>query len=127
TEATGSLVTVIAAVPLCPSLAAVIVAAPAPTPVTRPLAATVATAVLPLDQLTVRPVSGLPFASFGVADSCCVCPTATLADVGLMPTDATGALGPVIPATPAFPSLPALVVAGVALPPVTPLPHARLP
>jgi len=95
------------------------VAAPAPTPVTRPLADTVATAVLPLDQLTVRPVNGLPLASFGVADSCCVCPTATLADVGLTATDATGTLDTVIAAVPLFPSLAAVIVAAPVLTPVT--------
>src|SRR6266571_4926413 len=107
TDATGAgaggAVTVIAAVPLLPSLVAVIVAAPALTPVTRPLADTVATAVLPLDQLTVRPVSGLPFASFGVAESCCVCPTNRLADVGLTATDATGTLDTVTAAVPLLP------------------------
>src|SRR5439155_13297291 len=119
TEATGTLVPVIAAEPLFPSLAAVIVAAPALTPVTRPLADTVATAVLPLDQVTVRPVSGLPFASFGVAASCTVCPTDTLADVGLTATDATGTLDTVTAAVPLFPSLAAVIVAAPALTPVT--------
>jgi hypothetical protein len=41
-------------------------------------------------HVTVRPVSGLPFASFGVAVSCTVCPTATLAVAGLTVTDTTG-------------------------------------
>src|SRR2546422_10200218 len=87
TEAAGTLVTVIAAVPLWPSLAAVIVAAPVLTPVTRPLADTVATPGLPLDQLTVRPLSRLPFASLGIAASCTVCPTDRLAGAGLLLTD----------------------------------------
>src|SRR5438034_9152096 len=105
------------------------VAAPAPTPVTRPLADTVATAVLPLDQLTVRPLSRLPFASFGIAASCTVCPTDTLADAGLMLTDATGAGGAaatVTAALPLFPSLVAVIVAEPAATPVTrPLPSTR--
>ena len=63
----GRAVTVTSAVPLCPSLVAVIVAAPEAFPVTRPLPFAVATAVAPLD--TVRPVSGPPLASFGVAVS----------------------------------------------------------
>src|SRR3989442_1240523 len=67
TEPAGGTVTVIAAVPLCPSLVAVIVATPAATAVTRPLPFTVAAAVLLLAQVTVRPDSGLPLASFGVA------------------------------------------------------------
>src|SRR5213594_1843257 len=51
----GGDVTVTAEVPLCPSLVAVIVAEPAPTPVTSPLPFTVATAVLSLDHVTPRP------------------------------------------------------------------------
>ena len=65
----GRAVTVTSAVPRCPSLVDVIVAAPEALPVTRPLPLTIATAVALLDQVTVRPVSGLPFASLGVAVS----------------------------------------------------------
>jgi len=54
-------------VPLCPSLVAVIVAAPAATPVTKPLAETVATAALLVAQVTTRPLRAVPFASFAVA------------------------------------------------------------
>src|SRR5256712_2925384 len=88
TDATGTLVTVTAAVPLVPSLVAVIVVAPAATPVTRPFPFTVATALLPLDQLIVRPGRGFPFASSGVPVSCNVWPTGTEADAGLTTTDA---------------------------------------
>src|SRR6266498_3982129 len=92
TEATGTgaAATVTAALPLCPSLVAVIVADPATFPVTSPLVLTVATAVLLLAQLTVRPVSVLPLASFGVAVSCTVCPTGMLAVAGVTATEATG-------------------------------------
>src|SRR5438046_7872812 len=90
TEATGTGVTVIVEGPLFPSLVAVIVAVPAALPVTSPLAVTVATAVLLLPQLTVRPDNGLPLASFGVAVSCTVWPTCTDAVLGLTVTDATG-------------------------------------
>src|SRR5439155_25301820 len=69
THATATLVTVIADVPLFPSLAAVIVADPAALLVTNPPAFTLATEVLLLDQVTTRPDSALPFASFGVAVS----------------------------------------------------------
>jgi len=104
TDATGAgaggAVTVIAAVPLLPSLVAVIVAVPAATPVTRPLVLTVATAVLLLAQVIVRPDRELPFASFGVAVSCTVWPTGTLAVVGLTATEATGTLVTVIAAVP---------------------------
>ena len=67
TEATGTLVTVMADVPLFPSLVAVIVAEPAATPVTNPLALTVATAALLVAQVTTRPVRAVPLESSGVA------------------------------------------------------------
>src|SRR5881396_1768634 len=118
TDATGTVLTVIVAVPLCPSLVAVIVAAPAVTPVTTPLPLTVATAVLLLAQLTARPDNGLPFASLGVAASCTVWPTCTDADAGLTATDATGTLVTKIAAVPLFPSL---VAVSVAAPTATPV------
>src|SRR6266566_4169140 len=93
TDATGTVATVTAAVPLCPSLAAVIVAAPTPIDVTSPLAFTVATPALLLAHVTVRPVSGLPFPSSGVAVSCVVAPTCTVVDAGLTTTRATGTGG----------------------------------
>src|SRR5438445_10631413 len=116
-------VTVIVAVPFFPSLVAVIVAAPAATPVTTPLPFTVATAVLPLAQVTTRPASGFPLASLGVAVSCTVWPTGTLAVAGLTATDATGTAVTVIPAVPLWPSLVAVMVAAPAATPETsPLP-----
>src|SRR2546426_1355300 len=88
----GSVVTtVIAALPLCPSPVAVIVAAPSATPATSPLPFTVATAELPLAHVTTRPPNGLPFASFGVAVSCSAWPTWRLAAAGPTATAATGA------------------------------------
>src|SRR6266699_104037 len=88
-------VTVMDAVPLCPSLVAVIVAGPAAKAVTRPLLLTVATEVLELVQVTVRPVRMLPLASRSVALSWSVCPAGTLAVAGLTVTEATGALATV--------------------------------
>jgi hypothetical protein len=68
TLATGTGVTVTAAVPLTPSLVAVIVTEPGATPVTTPVpASTVATAVFDELHVTVRPPSGLPCASRGSA------------------------------------------------------------
>jgi hypothetical protein len=64
---TGIALTVNADVPDCPSLVAVIVAEPTATPVTAPLADTVATAVLLDAHVTIRPVSTPPLASFTVA------------------------------------------------------------
>ena len=72
TDATGTLVTVIDAVPLFPSLVAVIVAEPGVTAETRPALLTVATDVLLLVHVTVRSESAFPFASLGIAVSCTV-------------------------------------------------------
>ena len=66
----GGTVTVSAAVPLRPSLVAVIVADPALTAVTSPVVElTEAIPALPLDQATTRPVSTLLLASRVVAES----------------------------------------------------------
>src|SRR5438093_11685982 len=112
-------VTVTVEVPLCPSLVAVIVAEPATTPVTSPLGLTVATAVLLLDHVIVRPVSALPLASFGVAVSWSVLPTGTLPEAGLTVTEATGTCTTVMAAVPLCPSLVAVIVAEPATLPVT--------
>src|SRR2546422_379992 len=104
------LVTVIDDVPVFASLVAVIVAAPGVTAVTRPLLLTVATEVLLLDQLTVRPESAAPFPSFGVALSWTVRPVWTVAVAGAMSTDATGMLVTVIDEVPLAPSLVAVIV-----------------
>src|SRR5438093_9807891 len=104
-------VTVTVDVPLWPSLVAVIVAEPAVTPLTSPLPVTVATDVLLLAHVTTRPVNGLPLASFGVAVSCTVCPTPTLAGDGLTVTVATGTTVTVTTEVPLFPSDVAVIVA----------------
>src|SRR6266508_402036 len=76
-------VTVIAAVPVCPSLVAVMVTGPpAVTPVTSPLDETVAMDALLVVHVTVRPVSTFPAASCVVAVSCTVAPTATATGAG---------------------------------------------
>jgi hypothetical protein len=62
-------VTVTVADPLTLPLVAVIVALPADTPVTSPLAVTVATVGDPLAHVTGRPVKVFPAESFSVADS----------------------------------------------------------
>jgi hypothetical protein len=60
----GAAVTVIAALPLIPSLVAVTVADPTTIPKTRPLLElTEAMLMVPLDHVTTRPVSTLPLAS----------------------------------------------------------------
>src|SRR6185503_928 len=83
--------TVIAAVPVLPSLVAVIVAAPAARLVSRPALLTPATAGALDVQVTLRPVKTLPAASFRTALSCCVVPATWLTVAGVTTTDATGA------------------------------------
>src|SRR2546428_7056543 len=104
TEATGTVVTVSAAVLLLPSLVAVIVADPGVTPATRPLPLIVATLVLLLVHVTVRPVSVPPAEPFGVAVSCNVSPTRILAVAGEIVTEATGTIVTVIAALVPLPS-----------------------
>jgi len=111
TGTTVAAVTVIADVPVLPSLVAVIVAPPAATPVTTPLDETVATLAVLVVHVMVRPVRMLPAASLRVAVSPCVCPWTTLADAGLTVTDATGASDTVTVAVPLLPSLVAVIVA----------------
>src|SRR5207247_3901432 len=94
-----------------PSLVAGIVAEPGVTPETRPLLLTVAAAVLELDHVTVRPESGFPPASLGVAVSCTVWPACTEAEGGVTSTVATGTFVTVIDEVPLFPSLVAVIVA----------------
>src|SRR5438445_6065312 len=123
TDATGTGVTVMAAVPLWPSLVTVIVAEPATLVVTSPLLLTVATVVLFEAHVTVRPVKTLPFASLRVAVSCTVWPAGTLAEGGVTVTEATGAPATVMLAVPLWPSLVAVMVTDPAVTPVTsPLP-----
>src|SRR5258708_6660870 len=122
TEATGASVTRTVAEPLFPSLVAVIVIGPpAAIPMTPPLASTPATAGLALCHVTVRPLSGLPFASLGVAVRCTLPLTRMLEDTGVTVTDATGIGVTVLAAVPLLPSLVAVMVAG----PPAPVPVTR--
>src|SRR5436309_13314651 len=82
-------VTVTAAVLLLPSLFAVTVAEPVATPATRPVADTVATPLLVVVQVTVRPVRTFPAESLVTAASWTVWPAVTHAAAGLTVTDAT--------------------------------------
>src|SRR5205807_9474165 len=93
--------------------------APAATPVTSPVADTVAIAAFALVQLITRPLSTLPAASLGVAVSCTVPPTYTFGAVGPTVTDATGTLETVTAAVALCPSLVAVIVAVPAASPVT--------
>jgi hypothetical protein len=111
TDATGTGVTVIADVPLFPSLVAVMVAVPSAPAVTSPLTSTVAI-VTSLDvQATTRPVKTLLAASRVTAVSCVVEPTTTPAVLGVTATDATGTGVTVSVALPLWVSLMAVMCA----------------
>jgi hypothetical protein len=108
-------------VPDFPELVAVIVAVPAATPVTTPVEFTVAIPLLLVDQLRGWPVIVLPWASFTVAESATVAPTAIDALGGETVTFATtGACAVTVnAAVPLFPELVAVMVAVPAATPVT--------
>src|SRR5207245_5272886 len=84
TDATVTTLPVTAALPVTPSLVAVIVTAPAATPVTSPVDETVAVAGALDTQVIARPDSTAPAASFGLAASCTLAPTSTSAVAGLI-------------------------------------------
>src|SRR5207249_1119174 len=122
-EATGTIVTVIVAVLLLPSLIAVIGAEPGATPVTWPLGLTIATLVSPLAHITVRPLKVPPIESLGVGVSCKFCPTRMLPVAGEIATEATGTVVTVSAAVLLFPSLVAVIIAEPGVTPATrPLP-----
>src|SRR5256884_9819981 len=104
TEATGRFATLTFFLPLFPSLVAVIVADPTPTPLTRPFGDTVATALLLVSHVTVRPVSTFPLASLTTTVSCCVDPGDRFTESGLTMTVSTGMLDAVTVAVPVRPS-----------------------
>lgn len=119
TEATGAgggSVTVTEASPVCPSAAAAIVADPAATAVTTPLAETVASAGSVEDHVTLRPTRTLPAASRSVAVACVVCPTVIEAVASATVMVATGAGGGGETATAAEPETPSTVAVTVVLP-----------
>ena len=85
---------------------------PAATPVTTPVALTVASAGSLVSQVITRPVSTTPFASLVVAVKATVWPAVTLAADGATVTEATGGSVTVIAAVPDWPSLVAVMVTG---------------
>src|SRR5207253_8810384 len=96
-----------------PIFVAVIVAVPAVTPVTRPLLLFTVAADASELHTTVRPVNGLPPASFSVAVSCTVAFVKMLAVAGATVTVATGALDTVTSDVTFTPSLVAVIVAEI--------------
>jgi hypothetical protein len=85
--------TVIAAVPTCPSLVAVMLATPGETAFTIPVTSTEAIAETEEFQTTLRPLNRFPDASLGVANSRVVCCGTSEATPGVSVTLATGAGG----------------------------------
>jgi len=112
TVATAAGVTVTDALPVFPSLVAVMFAVPALTAVTSPVVDdTVATPALSELHVTVRPVSPRPFASSSVAVACVVCIALIELEASDTVTVATGACVTVIVALPLWPSLVAVMLA----------------
>jgi hypothetical protein len=111
TVATGTGMTVTEAVPLFPSLVAVITAVPGATAATRPVGDTVATDGASELHTTARSVSALSPASLSVAESCAVEPATTSDVAGVTITVATGIGLTVIVAPPVLPSLVAVICA----------------
>src|SRR5919204_365002 len=109
------------AVPCFPSLVAVMLTGPpALTPLTRPLASTVAIEGLADAQVTTRSVSRLLFASRTLAVSRSVSPTRIVSAAGAIVTEATGTRSTVISAHPLLFSLVAVILTGPpSLTPVT--------
>ena len=125
TDATGTggggatEVTTTCAVPIFPSIVALIVVVPAPIAETRPAALTVATAALAVLQVTGRPLRVFPFASVATAASEADCPTFNAAEDGATDTAATGITVTVIADDAVFPSDVPDMVADPALTAVT--------
>jgi hypothetical protein len=117
TLATGTAVTPTVAVPLFPSLTAVIVAEPTAMPVTTPVGDTVATDGLSLVHVTTRSVTTMFLPSRTVAVSDVVWPTAIEVAGGLTATLATGE-GVTVSATPLL-TTPSLVAVMAVVPGVT--------
>src|SRR6266571_5961856 len=107
------------AVSLTPSLVAITSADPWLTPLTSPLASTVATEELSVVQVTARPGWTLPFASLTVATICLCSCTTSFADSGVTVTDATGRGG--VTVTEAVPRAAPLVAVMVTLAGLTPV------
>lgn len=103
------------AVPLLPSLVALIVVEPTATAVTNPPAEIVATDVFEEDQVMVRPPNAVPVESRGVATNVVVSPGTSEALAGLNVTVETGA-GTAWTATRAVPLTPPVDAVMVALP-----------
>lgn len=111
TDATGTVMTVTVANPLCPSLVAVMVAVPGRIPLTKPNWVTLAIESGADDQLTARWVRTFPFASFSVAVAWVVERVVRVEEPSDTVTEATGGPVTVRVADPVCPSLTAVMAA----------------
>lgn len=111
TEPTGTATMFIVALPVFPSLVAIIAVEPTPVAVTSPVEDTVAIAVLPVLHVTTRPVRTVWFKSYVVAVACAVWPTWMLEAKGDTLTESTGIGVTVIEDVPPLPSLVAVITA----------------
>src|SRR4051812_31381418 len=75
----------------------------------RPVAETVAILGDELDQVTVRPLSGVPLLSFGTAVACVVCVIERVVAGAVTATDAGGSTGAAATLSVSMPLLPSLV------------------
>ena len=123
TESTATADTMIVAVPFLAPLVPVIVAVPAPAARICALVVVVlemlAMPVLLDPNVTVAPLTGLPFTSVTVAVISCVCPTCNCATFGDSTTELTGAALTVATTLSVIPSLLATITEVPALTPVT--------
>jgi len=101
--------TVIPIVPTTPSTVALIATVPAATAVMSPVADTVAILGAELDQVAVRPVSGVPLLSFGTAVACVVWLIESVVTGAVTATDAGGSTGAAVTLSASVPLLPSLV------------------
>jgi hypothetical protein len=111
TVATGTGFTVRVALPVLPSLIAMICTVPGATAVTTPEVETVAIEELPEVHVAVRSVRILPEPSRIVAVACVVCPAVMLVEASETVTSATGTGTTVMSDVPVLPSLAAVTVA----------------
>jgi hypothetical protein len=111
TVATGAGLTVRVALPVFPSLIAMICTEPGLTEVTSPVEDTVAIELLPELHDTLRPVRMFPLASRVVGLACVVCPTVIVVGASETVTSATGTCTTAIEEVPVSPSLVAVMVA----------------
>lgn len=120
TVATGTGTTVRLAEPVMPSLVARMTEVPGFTPDTEPDAAsTVATVVLELDQVMLRPVRTLPDESFVTAAACVFAPTKMLPEPRLTTTSCVDGASGATTVSAADPTMLSLVAEMVAEPAVT--------